>query len=153
MNDTHAPSDTRSEPGQYEIRLKGHLDARWAAWFDGLSLTQESDGTTVIHGSVVDQAALAWLAELWEEQVRQRGSCPPHCSCWAPFHSLLASSASPSWPAAPRSRRPTHPFASPVPVVPSEPSPRDGQLVGVIRPLAFSPRPRASNASLIADSG
>src|SRR6266545_5871963 len=95
----------------------------------------------------------AWLAELWEEQVRQRGSCPPHCSCWAPFHSLLAFSASPSWPTAPRSRRPTHPFASPVPVVPSEPSPRDGQLVGVIRPLAFSPRPRASNASLIADSG
>ena len=45
-------------PGQYEIRLKGHLHSRWAAWFDGLSLTQESDGTTVIRGSVIDQAAL-----------------------------------------------------------------------------------------------
>jgi hypothetical protein len=46
------------EAGRYEIRLKGHLDSRWAAWFDGLSLTSESDGTTVIHGPIVDQAAL-----------------------------------------------------------------------------------------------
>ena len=29
------------DPGRYEIRLKGHLDSRWAAWFDGLSLTNE----------------------------------------------------------------------------------------------------------------
>ena len=61
MSDTHASSDTRRELGQYEIRLKGHLGARWAAWFDGLSLTQESDGTTVIRGSVIDQAALHGL--------------------------------------------------------------------------------------------
>jgi hypothetical protein len=38
-----------------------HLDTRWTAWFDGLSLTHESDGTTVIHGLVVDQAALHGL--------------------------------------------------------------------------------------------
>jgi hypothetical protein len=43
---------------QYEIRVKGHLGSRWSAWFDGLSLTSEEDGTTVIHGPVVDQAAL-----------------------------------------------------------------------------------------------
>ena len=61
MSDTHASSDTRRELGQYEIRLKGHLEGRWAAWFDGLSLTQESDGTTVIRGSVIDQAALHGL--------------------------------------------------------------------------------------------
>ena len=42
----------------YEIRVKGHLDVRWADWFDGLTLTRESDGTTVLRGSVVDQAAL-----------------------------------------------------------------------------------------------
>jgi len=42
----------------YEIRVKGHLEPRWADWFDGLTLTQESDGTTVLRGSVVDQAAL-----------------------------------------------------------------------------------------------
>ena len=51
----------RNEGGSYEIRLKGHLDARWAAWFDAVSLTQESDGTTVIRGSVADQAALHGL--------------------------------------------------------------------------------------------
>ena len=50
-------------PGWYEIRLKGHLDSRWAAWFDGLSLTNESDGSTVIHGPVVDQAALHGLLQ------------------------------------------------------------------------------------------
>jgi hypothetical protein len=43
---------------QYEIRVTGHLDSRWAAWFDGLTLTSVDDGTTVIHGPIVDQAAL-----------------------------------------------------------------------------------------------
>ena len=53
----------RNEVGRYEIRLKGHLASRWAAWFDGLSLTNESDGTTLIHGLVVDQAALHGLLQ------------------------------------------------------------------------------------------
>ena len=47
--------------GRYEIRLKGHLDSRWTTWFDGLTLTNESDGTTVLQGPVVDQAALYGL--------------------------------------------------------------------------------------------
>ena len=51
------------DAGRYEIRLKGHLDSRWAAWFDGLSLTNESDGTTIIHGLIVDQAALYGLLQ------------------------------------------------------------------------------------------
>ena len=51
------------EAGWYEIRLKGHLDGRWAAWFDGLSLRRESDGTTVIHGPVADQSALHGLLQ------------------------------------------------------------------------------------------
>jgi hypothetical protein len=50
-------------PGRYEIRLKGHLDSRWAAWFDGLTLTRDSDGTTVIGGLVADQAALYGLLQ------------------------------------------------------------------------------------------
>ena len=61
MSDTHASSDARRDLGAYEIRLKGHLEPRWAAWFDGLSLTKTSDGTTVICGSVIDQAALHGL--------------------------------------------------------------------------------------------
>ena len=50
-------------PGRYEIRLRGHLDSRWAAWFDGLSLSNENDGTTIIGGRVVDQAALHGLLQ------------------------------------------------------------------------------------------
>lgn len=58
--------DTRSRSvhaGRYEIRLEGHLDPRWAAWFDGLRLTHEADGTTSLHGPVVDQAALHGLLQ------------------------------------------------------------------------------------------
>jgi hypothetical protein len=47
--------------GRYEIRVKGHLGPRWAARFDGMSLTRDGDGTTVIHGPVADQAALHGL--------------------------------------------------------------------------------------------
>ena len=50
-----------NEGGSYEIRVKGRLDARWGARFDGLGLTHESAGTTVIHGPVADQAALHGL--------------------------------------------------------------------------------------------
>jgi hypothetical protein len=56
-------SGRQHDPGRYEIRLKGHLDARWAAWFDGLTLTHGSDGTTIIHGPVADQAALYGLLQ------------------------------------------------------------------------------------------
>ena len=63
MSHTHEPAGSWREAGRYEIRLKGHLDERWAAWFDGLSLTRESDGTTTIHGHVVDQAALHGLLQ------------------------------------------------------------------------------------------
>ena len=54
---------TADGAGRYEIRLKGHLDTRWAAWFDGLTLTTCSDGTTTIHGPVVDQSALHGLLQ------------------------------------------------------------------------------------------
>ena len=49
--------------GWYEIRLDGHLDSRWAAWFDVHSLTTASDGTTILHGQVADQAALHGLLQ------------------------------------------------------------------------------------------
>ena len=45
----------------YEIRLKGHLDARWVKWFDGLTITLEEDGATLLSGYVADQAALHGL--------------------------------------------------------------------------------------------
>jgi len=46
---------------RYAIRVSGHLAARWAALFDGMTLTQQDDGTTVIHGPVADQSALYGL--------------------------------------------------------------------------------------------
>jgi hypothetical protein len=49
------------DAGRYEIRVEGRLEERWAAWFDGMALRAESDGTTTIHGPVVDQAALHGL--------------------------------------------------------------------------------------------
>jgi hypothetical protein len=57
------PTGHYDRPGRCEIRLKGRLDARWAAWFDGLTVTRDSDGTTVIGGPVADQAALHGLLQ------------------------------------------------------------------------------------------
>jgi hypothetical protein len=57
------PTGPQHNPGRYEIRLKGHLESRWGAWFDGLTLTNESDGTTIMHGPVADQAALYGLLQ------------------------------------------------------------------------------------------
>jgi hypothetical protein len=51
------------ESGTYEIRFTGHLDSRWSSWFDGLALTHEVNGTTVLRGPVVDQAALHGLLQ------------------------------------------------------------------------------------------
>ena len=63
MGETPTSIGDRHEAGRCEIRLKGHLDARWGAWFDGLNLTHDSDGTTILHGPVVDQAALHGLLQ------------------------------------------------------------------------------------------
>jgi hypothetical protein len=60
----NGPIDSdRHEAGRYEIRLTGHLDARWATWFDGLSLSRQSDGTTILRGAIPDQAALHGLLQ------------------------------------------------------------------------------------------
>jgi hypothetical protein len=57
------PANYRPEPPMYEIRVKGHLDQRWTAWFDGLTVTTQSDGTTALAGPIVDQAALHGLLQ------------------------------------------------------------------------------------------
>ena len=58
MRAPHVATEDHHEPGRYEIRLKGHLDARWAERFEGLSFRHARDGTTLLAGPVVDQAAL-----------------------------------------------------------------------------------------------
>ena len=61
---TPGPSAADHAPApHYEIRVAGRLAPRWSAWFDGLSVTTCGDGTTVIRGAVVDQAALHGLIQ------------------------------------------------------------------------------------------
>ena len=61
MNDTDATAEEHCEPGLYEIRIKGHLPDRWVYWFEGLTITLEEDGNTLLAGPVVDQSALHGL--------------------------------------------------------------------------------------------
>ena len=60
---SYGPGVTTDDRQQYEIRVRGHLAARWAVWFDGLTLTHDDDGTTVLRGPVIDQAALHGLLQ------------------------------------------------------------------------------------------
>jgi len=61
MSDKHTFEETQSQYPHYEIRLKGHLNARWADWFEGLSITPEEHGDTLLSGPVLDQATLHGL--------------------------------------------------------------------------------------------
>jgi len=61
MNGTRTSTENHCQSGIYEIRLTGHLDETWTAWFDGLTITLEDNGDTLLTGPVVDQAALHGL--------------------------------------------------------------------------------------------
>jgi hypothetical protein len=61
MNETHGPPEDCYQSRSCEIRIKGHLDDRWAAWLGGLTITLETDGATRLSGPVIDQAALHGL--------------------------------------------------------------------------------------------
>ena len=61
MRAAHASIEDHHEPERYEIRIKGHLDDKWADWFEGLTITREDNGETLLTGPVVDQAALHGL--------------------------------------------------------------------------------------------
>ena len=63
MDEPHAAAGPVSDPGWYRIRIQGRLERRWSTWFDGMSLTHGSDGTTVLRGQVGDQAALHGLIQ------------------------------------------------------------------------------------------
>jgi hypothetical protein len=59
-NDLHADTN-HGELMTYQIRIKGHLGCQWADWFEGMTVTSEDDGNTLLTGEVVDQAALHGL--------------------------------------------------------------------------------------------
>lgn len=61
MSEKPRSGEKRNQPPCYEIRLKGQLDKQWTDWFEGLTITLEDNGDTLMTGPVVDQAALHGL--------------------------------------------------------------------------------------------
>jgi hypothetical protein len=61
MSKAYASTEANDKLEFYAIRLKGHLDGRWANWFEGLTITLEDNGETLLTGPVTDQAALHGL--------------------------------------------------------------------------------------------
>lgn len=61
MSTEHIPKTDPSRPTIYQIRITGHLDSRWTDWFDGMTITLEDAGNTLLTGPVIDQAALHGL--------------------------------------------------------------------------------------------
>jgi hypothetical protein len=62
MSNQHSPHrDAGHQPVVYQIRIKGHLSQEWTDWFEGLTITLEEDGSTLLTGALVDQAALHGL--------------------------------------------------------------------------------------------
>jgi hypothetical protein len=55
------PNTDPNQPVVYQIRLRGHLCSQWTDWFDGMTVTLEDNGDTLLTGPVVDQAALHGL--------------------------------------------------------------------------------------------
>jgi hypothetical protein len=77
-------------PARYRIRIRGHLDPVWSAWFDSLTVVHVDDGTTELAGPLVDQAALfGLLARLRDlgatlllvEHLPDYGGPPPSAAC------------------------------------------------------------------------
>ena len=58
MTNEHPSGRDADQPVIYQIRIKGHLGPRWMAWFEGLTITLEEDGNTLLNGPVLDQSAL-----------------------------------------------------------------------------------------------
>lgn len=61
MSNNSDPTTNPSQPMVYQIRIKGHMDSQWTDWFEGLTITLEEDGDTLLTGPVIDQAALHGL--------------------------------------------------------------------------------------------
>ena len=53
MSNDLEPKANPSQPAAYQIRIKGHLGRQWADWFEGLTITLEEDGITILTGPLV----------------------------------------------------------------------------------------------------
>ncbi len=61
MSTKLSPKSDPDQPTIYQIRIKGHLGQQWTDWFEGLTITPEEEGETLLTGPVIDQAALHGL--------------------------------------------------------------------------------------------
>jgi hypothetical protein len=61
MSNELNPATNLDEPLAFQIRLKGQLGSEWAEWFGGMTITLEDNGTTLLTGAAIDQAALHGL--------------------------------------------------------------------------------------------
>ena len=61
MSNKYSREHDADQPMIYQIRIKGYLDSQWTIWFEGLTITMEENGDTLLTGTVVDQAALHGL--------------------------------------------------------------------------------------------
>jgi hypothetical protein len=78
---------TSTEPLTYQVRIKGHLDAQWADWLGGLTLTLDANGDTLLSGAALDQAALHGLLK----KVRDLGLTLISINPIDPDHSAVVS--------------------------------------------------------------
>jgi hypothetical protein len=61
MSNRRSSARDANQPMVYQIRIRGHLSARWTVWFEGVTITLEEGGDTLLTSEVVDQAALYGL--------------------------------------------------------------------------------------------
>ena len=61
MSNKRNPKTDQGQSTVYQIRIRGHLSDQWTGWFEGLTITLEEDGDTLLTGPVVDQPALFGL--------------------------------------------------------------------------------------------
>ena len=83
MSDDYGSERTADQPTVYQVRIQGHLGQQWADWFDGLTITLEEDGNTLLSGPVIDQAALHGILKKLRDlclpllSVNSKGHNPP----------------------------------------------------------------------------
>ncbi len=80
MSNKRNPQTDPCQTSVYQIRIKGHLSDQWVDWFEGLTITLEEDGDTLLTGPVVDQAALHGLLK----KVRDMGLSLVSINCVEP---------------------------------------------------------------------
>ena len=78
MSNELNPKTDPDQPMIYQIRIKGQLDSQWTDWFEGLTITLEEDGDTLLTGPVVDQAALHGLLKKVRDLGMPLVSVSPH---------------------------------------------------------------------------